>query len=128
MPPRLDFPELMRLARLSAAVKKHCSCTPKSLAGWENMPMSLKEEQLREIATLVFAEEEELTLDEYHPNGTYFWSDDAPIAPKFYPYNRCGVWECVLCGRCFLRYTEAGAYYAENRIRILDPALIVDAR
>ncbi|WP_397452913.1 hypothetical protein [Pseudomonas sp. NA-150] len=123
----LDLPALTHLAQRSAAVTQPCTCTPKSLAGWEGMPVSLKEAQLREIATLVFADEEESTLDEYHPQGTYYWSLDAPIAPMYFPYNRCGVWECIHCQRCFLRYAEAGAYHLESRIRSLNPALIVDA-
>ncbi|MGV8921548.1 MAG: hypothetical protein ACOH2R_27860 [Pseudomonas sp.] len=123
----LDLPALTLLAQRSAAISQSCTCTPKSLAGWEGMPVSLKETQLREIATLVFADEEESTLDEYHPQDTYYWSVNAPIAPLYFPYNRCGIWECTRCGRCFLRYSEAGAYHLESRIRSLDPALIVDA-
>ncbi|HXR02827.1 MAG TPA: hypothetical protein VN798_20855, partial [Pseudomonas sp.] len=65
-------------------------------------------------------------LDEYHPQGSSYWSLNAPIAPQFFPYNRCRVWECVTCSRIFLRYAEAGAYHIEQRIRSLDPALIVD--
>jgi hypothetical protein len=123
----LALPELLHLAQRSSAVTAPCSCIGKSLVGWEGMPVSLKESQLRKVASLVAAEEEDLTLDEYHPHGTHYWSPDAPIAPQFFPYNRCGVWECVLCNRHFLRYAEAGAYHIEQRIRALDPALIVDA-
>jgi hypothetical protein len=121
-------PDLLALAQRSAAITQPCTCTPKSLAGWENLPVSLKESQLQEIASLVSAEEEDLTLDEYHPYGTSYWSIDAPIAPQFFPYNRCGIWACVLCSRCYLRYAEAGAYHIELRIRGLDPQLVVDAR
>ncbi len=123
----LDLSELLRLAHRSDAVSQSCACMPKSFAGWEGVPVSLKENQLSEIGTLVAAEEEDLTLDEYHPGGTSYWSIDAPIAPRFFPSNRCSVWECVACGRCFLRYAEAGAYHIEQRIRSLNPALIVDA-
>lgn len=122
----LTLPELVHVAHRSDAVSQTCSCMPKSYAGWEGMPVSLKETQLREIGSLIAAEEEDLTLDEYHPRGTSYWSIEAPIAPQFFPYNRCGVWECIDCSRCFLRYAEAGAYHIEQRIRSLDPALIVD--
>lgn len=122
----LAFSELLRFAQRSSAITQTCTCTPKSLAGWEGMPVSLKEAQLREVGSLVAAEEEDLTLDEYHPDGTSYWSVDAPIAPQFFPYNRCSVWECVTCSRCFLRYAEAGAYHIEQRIRSLNPALLVD--
>ena len=122
----LAMPDLLRLAHRGAAVSQACSCMPKSFAGWEGMPVSLKDSQLREIGSLIAAEEEALTLDEYHPQGSSYWSLNAPIAPQFFPYNRCRVWECVTCSRIFLRYAEAGAYHIEQRIRSLDPALIVD--
>lgn len=122
----LALSELLRFAHHSNAVTQRCSCIPKSFAGWEGMPVSLKQSQLREVGSLIAAEEEDLTLDEHHPAGTSYWSVEAPIAPQFYPYNRCRVWECMLCGRVYLRYAEAGAYHLEQRIRSLDPALIVD--
>jgi hypothetical protein len=37
------------------------------------------------------------------------------------------VWQCVQCGRAFLRYTEFGGYYVEERIRELRAQLIVAA-
>lgn len=122
----LAFSDLLRFADQSAAVSQSCSCMPKSYAGWEGLPVSLKESQLQEIGSLIAAEEEELTLDEHHPAGTSYWSVDAPIAPQFFPYNRCKVLECQLCKRVFLRYAEAGAYHIEQRIRSLDPGLLVD--
>jgi hypothetical protein len=67
------------------------------------------------------------TYDEYHPAGTRYASDDAPIAPRHFPYNRCNVSRCVTCGRLYLRYQEGGGYFIDQRIRALDPALIVDA-
>ena len=50
----------------------------------------------------------------------------APIAPAFHPYNRSDAVACVHCGRAFLRYTEAGGYFSDVRLRELDPALVVD--
>jgi hypothetical protein len=70
---------------------------------------------------------EDPTLAEYHPGGTNAWSADAPIAPAYFPYNRCDAWLCVQCGRPFLRYTEFGGYYMEERIRELDARLVTDA-
>lgn len=122
----LAFCDLQRLADHSAAITHPCPCIAKSFAGWEGMPVSLKESQLREIGSLIAAEEEDLTLDEYHPAGTSYWSNDAPIAPQFFPYNRCRVCECISCSRVFLRYAEAGAYHIEQRIRSLDPRLMAD--
>ncbi|MFJ5295945.1 hypothetical protein ACIQAL_05370 [Pseudomonas sp. NPDC088368] len=122
----LAYAELMRFAQRSHAINQPCTCQSKSFAGWEGLPVSLKESQLRDVGSLIAAEEEDLTLDEYHPANTSYWSPDAPIAPQFFPYNRCKVCECVTCGRVYLRYAEAGAYHIEQRIRSLDPRLLVD--
>ena len=51
---------------------------------------------------------------------------DAPIAPAYFPYNRCDVWQCRACARVYLRYTEYGGYYEDERVRALDPALVDD--
>jgi hypothetical protein len=122
----LTYAQLLHVARRSSVVTQPCACLAKSFAGWEGLPVSIKENQLREIGSLIAAEEEDLTLDEYHPDGTSYWSEKAPLAPQFFPYNRCKVCECVDCGRVYLRYAEAGAYHIEQRIRSLDPALMVD--
>jgi hypothetical protein len=80
---------------------------------------------LRKLGTLRRPEVEDPTLEEHHPAGTNSWSDDAPIAAAFFPYNRCDVWRCARCGRPFLRYTEYGGYYVEERIRPLLAELVV---
>jgi len=36
------------------------------------------------------------------------------------------VWQCATCRRAFLRYTEYGGYYEDERVRQIDPVLIVD--
>lgn len=64
-------------------------------------------------------------LDEYHPQGTNQWSPDAPIALGWHPYNRCTLWRCHHCNAAFLRYTEYGGYYQDDRIRPLLAHLIV---
>ena len=68
----------------------------------------------------------EATYTEYHPAGTSYWSPDAPIAWRHFPYNRCSILQCTECGRSCLSYVEAGGYYVEARIRALDPTLLVD--
>ena len=50
----------------------------------------------------------------------------APVAPAFFPYNRCDVWHCSRCDRHLLRYTEFGGYNVDPRVRELDPGKIVD--
>ena len=92
------------------------------------MPGSFDRKALRKVGTLRIPGDNEPTLLEHHPAGTNGWSPDAPIAPIFFPYNRCDVWQCANCARLFLRYTEYGGYYEEERIRPLDPQLVIDAR
>ncbi len=67
------------------------------------------------------------TSAEFHPTGTSYWSDDAPIAPLDFPYDRSDVWECAARHRLFLRYAEGGGYFVDQRIRVLSPSLLVDA-
>lgn len=126
-PPETLHRALPGLAQRSAAVQQPCNCCASLPLGWAGWPIGLREEHLRCIGTLAEFDEEEATLDEYHPGGTYYWSSDAPIAPRYYPYNQCGVWECVQCSRVFLRYNDDGAYHSEARLRRLTPELIVDA-
>ncbi len=117
--------DLRGLAR--AAAPTPCpSCAALSGAGWESVPGSFERSRLRCIGTLRDPLVDEPTLDEHHPAGTHAWSPDAPIAPAFYPYNRCEVRECVSCARVFLCYTEYQGYYQDERIRALCPGLVVD--
>lgn len=125
--PYLDHDALLKLAAEAAHVAQPCTCTRTSLAGWTTLPLSLQDTQLTEVATLAPPGEAEPSFDEYHPAGTRYASDDAPIAPRHFPYNRCNVSRCVSCGRLYLRYQEGGGYFIDQRIRALDPALIVDA-
>ena len=120
--------QLMELAHSSSAVTRECICSASPVAGWERVPPSFPESQMRQLWTLVADPFDEPTYLEFHPSGTNYWSENAPIASHFYPYNRCTVAQCVECGRAYLRYTEAGGYYVEPRIRALNPQLIVDAR
>ena len=122
--PVLDAPALRRLAE--ASPRQPCvACAAVRAPGWEALPSSLDRAALRKVGTLRRAEVEDPTLEEHHPGGTHAWSPDAPIAPAFFPYNRCEVWQCARCARAFLRYTEYGGYYVEERIRELRPELVV---
>jgi hypothetical protein len=126
LPDQIDLPVLRDLAVRSAAVTAACSCQKSALAGWTSMPLSLPDAQLRVLGTLATKDPEEAGYEEYLPNGVRYASEDAPIAPAYFPYNRSTVSECLSCGRCYLRYTEGGGYFVDNRIRLLDPSLIVD--
>lgn len=128
--PWLDIDMLRALAR-QADLHVDCSaCRPVQLPGWESLPGGFDPALLRPVGTLRVAPHEpeagdpEPTLQEHHPRGTHAWSALAPIAPAFYPYNRCDVWQCRACQRAFLRYTEYGGYYVDARIRWLDAELI----
>jgi len=124
--PKIDFESLMRLALASASVTRPCSCNMESLAAWRALPLSLELDRFEEVGTLFVDHYDEPTFAEFHPAGTRYGSDDAPIAPAFYPYNRCTVAHCLDCGRHYLRYNEAGGYFTELRIRALLPELLVD--
>jgi hypothetical protein len=123
----LDFATLTRLAQASAAVTAPCSCIKVSLAAWHALPLTLELDRFEDAGTLLLDPYSEPTFAEYHPAGTHYDSEDAPIAPRFYPFNRCNVARCMQCGRHYLRYNEAGGYFTELRIRALQPGLLVDA-
>jgi hypothetical protein len=127
MLPHLDASSLVELARRAeAGALPACSCTRTPLDGWTTLPLSLGDEQLREVATLMAESYDEPSFSEYLPGGVRYTSPEAPIAPLYFPYNRCGVWECVKCGRAYLRYMEGGGYFVDRRIRALKSALVVD--
>jgi hypothetical protein len=124
--PVLDAAALRTLASRHAGPA--CpACAAIRALGWEALPGSFDAAALRQVGTLRQPGIDDPTLEEYHPAGTRSWSPDAPIAPAWFPYNRCDVWECTGCGRPFLRYTEYGGYYQEQRIRELLADRIVDA-
>ena len=124
---KIDFPQLMQLAQASAGITATCSCNAVSLAAWQRLPTSLELDRFEEIGTLMDDPYDEPTFAEYHPHGTRYESDDAPIAPRYYPCNRSQLARCLDCGRHYLRYNEAGGYFTELRIRALQPGLLVDA-
>lgn len=127
MPQYLDAAALLKLAqRAEHADAPVCGCTKTPLDGWQSQPLSLDERQLEQIGTLIPEDEAEPTFSEYLPENHGYWSDEAPIAPRYFPYNRCGVWKCTQCGRLYLRYTEGGGYFVDQRIRALKARLIED--
>lgn len=122
--PRLGADDLRRLPD-PADAPSDCACKHLKCAGWESVTAPLGEPLLRPLGTLRDpAADDEPTLDEFHPQGTRYGSEDAPIAPGHFPYNRCTVWACSGCGRGFLQYTEFGGYYVDHRLRQVDPAFV----
>jgi len=104
-----------------------CSCSTVTLAALAALTTSLELDRFEEVGTLMDDPYDEPTFAEYHPHGTRYESEDAPIAPRYYPCNLSQVARCLNCGRHYLRYNEAGGYFTELRIRALQPQLLVDA-
>jgi hypothetical protein len=123
---KMQFERLMELAAESAAVTRECACAIDSHREWSRIPVSFPGEKMRVVGTLAGDPYADPTFAEFHPAGTNYWSTDAPIAMRHFPFNRCTVLQCSECGRCCLKYVEAGGYYEEPRIRALDPKLILD--
>jgi hypothetical protein len=123
-PARLDADGLIALARQADPARPCRHCGELICPGWESMPGAFDRKRLHLVATLRGDREAEPTLREHHPHGTHGWSAEAPIAPAFHPYNRCDVWQCPACARAYLRYTEYGGYYEDERVRWVDPDLV----
>ena len=69
---------------------------------------------------------DEPTFEKFHPQGTRYASAQAPVAVRFFPFNRCDVYRCRDCGLLVLGYTEYGGYYVDHRVRCVKAARIVD--
>ena len=132
-PHRLDAQALKDLAQ--TASPKSCQCALGPCSGWESLtedrwpaPNLTAAGSLRaDTAEGDQASGSEPTFEEFHPQGTRYESALAPIAPQFFPYNRCDVFSCSRCERLLLRYTEFGGYYVDHRVRALNADLVVDA-
>lgn len=123
MSKELNRSELLGIANLAPTQIECPKCASLVCVGWETVPGSFDLHCLKVIGTLRIEGAPEC-WDEDHPNGTNIWSENAPISVGFHPYNRSDVCECKQCGRKYLRYTEYGGYYIDERIRALDPKLI----
>jgi len=124
--PLLAADDLRRLGAQRRAGERCAQCGGLHCPGWETLPGGFDAGGLRPVGTLRDPQVAEPTVEEYHPGGTSAWSPDAPIAPAFHPFNKSDAWRCTTCARLFLRYTEYGGYYHEERIREVDPALVVN--
>lgn len=121
---RLSAGDVLALAQ--AAPQKTCpDCEPFASAGWESFPGTRTDAPLKPLGALWLPGDDEPTLEEWRPSGVDQWSPGAPIALAFHPYNRSEVWACRACGHLFLRYTEYGGYYEDQRIREVQVHLVV---
>jgi hypothetical protein len=115
---------LVRVAA-SAAPTQACTCAVGPCLAWESLAEGRwPAAQMDKLGTLRDAELYEPTFEEFHPQGTRYDSVDAPVALKFFPYNRCDVFSCQQCQRSLMRYTEFGGYYVDHRVRELRPELL----
>jgi hypothetical protein len=129
-----DEPSLpLNSSQLKALATKpvdQCSCALKICKGWESVSNDRwPSKQLKLDGTLrreLAQGETELSFEEFHPNGTRYDSPDAPVAVNYFPYNRADVYGCQRCGCAVLKYTEYGGYYVDQRVRLLDAALVMD--
>jgi hypothetical protein len=115
-------------ALAQTATRRTCECALRQCAPWDSVsegdwPAS----QMTAVATLRDPLLDEPTFLEFHPDGSRYDSPDAPIAPLFFPFNRCDIWHCGRCDQHWLRYTEFGGYYIDPRSRRLDPTRVIDA-
>ncbi|WP_310626947.1 hypothetical protein [Limnohabitans sp.] len=123
--PFLHTPET--LCQLASEPHTPCECSLQHCAGWESVnDTAWPAQHIQHVATLRDPDVYEPTFEEHHPKGTRYDSADAPVALKFFPYNRCDVYACSSCHQHVLRYTEFGGYYVDHRARRLDAVLITD--
>jgi len=124
----LNSTQLKALAKQSL---NQCTCALKICKGWESVSNDRwPSKQLKLEGTLrreLGHGETELSFAEFHPNGTRYDSPDAPVALNYFPYNRADVFGCQQCGCAILKYTEYGGYYIDQRVRLVDASLVVDA-
>jgi hypothetical protein len=127
--PSLTEAEVRDFAARAASRERCSACAPLWRPAWESVSGATQTGHLSIVGSLR-AEETAERLDEHHPHGTHLWSPEAPIALGWHPYNQCSLWHCKDCDAAFLRYTEYGGYYQDERIRPLIADLIVvpDAR
>lgn len=121
---KIDKEQLILIAKHSVAHNDCPVCASLLCPGWISVPGYFDLGKLQVVGTLKCEGTEE-SWDEYHPNGTHLWSNDAPIALQHHPYSRSDIRECRYCKRTFLHYTEYGGYYLEERVRELNADLIV---
>lgn len=121
---KLNSEQLLDIALSPKAPGACTECSSLSCPGWISVPGYFNHKKLKVLGTLKNEGAEE-NWDEYHPDGTNLWSEEAPISIQHHPYDRSDVLQCTGCKRTFLHYTEYGGYYLDERIRELNAILIV---
>jgi len=120
--------ELKRITASTSATStlSPCSCGLGPCTGWESLSEDRwPQASVSPLGTLRDPDIYEPTFEEHHPEGTRYASATAPVAVKFFPYNRAEVWHCTQCQRNLMRYTEFGGYYVDHRVRELGVHLTI---
>jgi hypothetical protein len=117
--------ELVALASKAGTSRPCSACGPLLCPGWESMPGGFDRSSLIRVGSLRDPGLAAPTLEEFHPQSTHRWSAEAPISLGHHPYNLCEVWQCGSCSRVYLRYTEYGGYYEDERIRLVAAERVV---
>ncbi|MGB3622338.1 MAG: hypothetical protein WBA20_13395 [Ketobacter sp.] len=101
-------------------------CNKQDYKGWGKFTKDL-ESELNHCGEFEAAEKyiNKNDYTEYHPNGTNYWSKDAPIALAFYPYHESQIRTCDSCKAVFLTYIEYSGHAPQNRCRWVQPDLLV---
>lgn len=101
-------------------------CHKDNFAGWETLTKEM-ESSLELCGEFEQAEKYigQNGYTEYHPNGTNYWSKDAPIALAFYPYHESLIRKCKSCDAIFLTYIEHSGHAPHNRCRWVQKDLLV---
>ena len=102
-------------------------CKKEKFKGWGNSTKEIKQ-------SLEIAGEFELAdyfiekngYSEYHPDGTNYWSKDAPVAIDFYPYHESRILLCPNCKAIFLNYIEYAGHLPQDRLRWARKSLLVE--
>lgn len=113
------------LIELSNKSSQQSSCLDDDkFLGWKKISKD-EESKLKKIGIVVDNEGNDVSSsNEYHPDGTNYYSKNAPIALAYYPYNGCEVYQCSESGKLFLIYTEYGGHKPEKRCRLVQSDLI----
>jgi len=122
--------DVQALRAIAQGKPEQCNCVLRVCRGWESVSDDRwPADQMQKVGTLQPSPSDghaELTFEEFHPKGTRYESADAPIAPGYFPFNRCDVHACSRCQCAVLKYTEYGGYYVDHRVRLVDADLVVD--
>lgn len=122
---KVSFEEFKQLVDNTSS--KGCEfCNGASYLGWEKLTKDM--DNSLELVGEFADSEKYINLNgytEYHPNGTSYWSKDAPIALAHYPYHESMILRCPACGAIYLSYTEYAGHAPQKRIRLVQSELII---